>query len=81
MLILFIIVLGVFYIDIVLGVFYIDTANYNPFMPSGFGPVLTGAATVFFAVFGYDAMSTAAEEAEDGKKHMPKAILLSLVIA
>jgi APA family basic amino acid/polyamine antiporter len=43
--------------------------------------VLTGAATVFFAVFGYDAMSTAAEEAEDGKKHMPKAIILSLIIA
>ncbi len=64
-----------------LGIFYIDTANYNPFMPTGFGPVLTGAATVFFAVFGYDAMSTAAEEAEDGKKHMPKAILLSLIIA
>ncbi len=50
-------------------------------MPTGFGPVFTGAATVFFAVFGYDAMSTAAEEAEDGKKHMPKAIILSLVIA
>ncbi|GAA3696195.1 amino acid permease [Arthrobacter ginkgonis] len=64
-----------------LGVFYIDTANFNPFMPSGFGPVLAGAATVFFAVFGYDAMSTAAEEATDGRKHMPKAILLSLVIA
>ena len=64
-----------------LGIFYINTANYNPFMPAGFGPVLTGAATVFFAVFGYDAMSTAAEEAEDGKKHMPKAIILSLIIA
>ncbi|MDV2980682.1 amino acid permease [Pseudarthrobacter oxydans] len=64
-----------------LGVFYIDTNNYNPFMPSGFGPVLAGAATVFFAVFGYDAMSTAAEEAKDGKKHMPKAIILSLIIA
>ncbi|WP_244276932.1 amino acid permease [Geodermatophilus obscurus] len=64
-----------------LGVFYIDAANYDPFMPAGFGPVLTGAATVFFAVFGYDAMSTAAEEAEDGKQHMPKAIILSLVIA
>ena len=50
-------------------------------MPSGFGPVLAGAATVFFAVFGYDAMSTAAEEATDGSKHMPKAIILSLVIA
>jgi APA family basic amino acid/polyamine antiporter len=64
-----------------LGAFYIDTANYDPFLPAGFGPVLTGAATVFFAVFGYDAMSTAAEEAEDGKRHMPKAIILSLVIA
>jgi APA family basic amino acid/polyamine antiporter len=64
-----------------LGVFYIDSGNYNPFMPTGLGPVLTGAATVFFAVFGYDAMSTAAEEAEDGKQHMPKAIILSLVIA
>src|SRR3712207_6143868 len=64
-----------------LGIFYISTESYDPFMPAGFGPVLTGAATVFFAVFGYDAMSTAAEEAEDGKKHMPKAIVLSLVIA
>src|SRR3712207_771381 len=64
-----------------LGVFYIDGGNYDPFLPAGFGPVLTGAAAVFFAVFGYDAMSTAAEEAEDGKKHMPKAIILSLVIA
>lgn len=64
-----------------LGVFHINTQNYVPFMPSSFGPVLTGAATVFFAVFGYDAMSTAAEEATDAKKHMPQAILLSLVIA
>ncbi|WP_285727691.1 APC family permease [Psychromicrobium xiongbiense] len=64
-----------------LGIFYINTNNYNPFMPSGFGPVFTGAATVFFAVFGYDAMSTAAEEAKDGRKHMPKAIIFSLIIA
>ncbi|MCC3294188.1 amino acid permease [Arthrobacter sp. zg-Y411] len=64
-----------------LGIFYINTDNYTPFMPSGFGAVFTGAATVFFAVFGYDAMSTAAEEAKDGKKHMPKAILLSLAVA
>ena len=64
-----------------LGVFYINADNFNPFMPSGFGPVFAGSATVFFAVFGYDAMSTAAEEATDGKKHMPKAIILSLIIA
>ncbi|MFT4470772.1 amino acid permease [Arthrobacter sulfonylureivorans] len=64
-----------------LGFFFVDPGNYTPFMPSGFGPVLAGAATVFFAVFGYDAMSTAAEESVDGKKYMPKAILLSLGIA
>ena len=64
-----------------LGFFFINAENYDPFMPNGFGPVFAGAATVFFAVFGYDAMSTAAEEATDGKKHMPKAILLSLAIA
>ncbi|MCC3275271.1 amino acid permease [Arthrobacter sp. zg-Y40] len=64
-----------------LGFFFINTDNYTPFLPSGFGAVFTGAATVFFAVFGYDAMSTAAEEAKDGKKHMPKAILLSLGVA
>ncbi|NKX53261.1 amino acid permease [Arthrobacter mobilis] len=64
-----------------LGIFYVNTDNYTPFMPSGFGAVFAGAATVFFAVFGYDAMSTAAEESVDGKKYMPKAILLSLAIA
>ena len=73
------IVLIVFIIG--LGIFYIDAGNYDTFMPAGFSPVLAGAATVFFAVFGYDAMSTAAEEAEDGKKHMPKAIIFSLIIA
>ena len=64
-----------------LGIFFVNTSNYTPFLPNGFGVVFTGAATVFFAVFGYDAMSTAAEEAKDGKKHMPKAILLSLGIS
>ena len=66
---------------VVLGVFFIDPANYDPFLPNGFGPVFTGAATVFFAVFGYDAMSTAAEESKDAQRHMPKAILYSLAIS
>ncbi|WP_026556092.1 amino acid permease [Arthrobacter sp. 35W] len=64
-----------------IGIFHIQGENFVPFMPTSLGPVMAGAATVFFAVFGYDAMSTAAEEATDGKKHMPKAIILSLVIA
>ncbi|MER8220475.1 amino acid permease [Streptomyces sp. NPDC094143] len=63
------------------GVFHIDTANYDPFFPYGVGGAFTGAATVFFAVFGYDAMSTAAEESRDAQRHMPKAIIYSLVIS
>lgn len=66
---------------IAVGVFHIDTANYNPFFPYGVGGAFTGAATVFFAVFGYDAMSTAAEESKESQRHMPKAILYSLAIS
>jgi APA family basic amino acid/polyamine antiporter len=63
------------------GVFHINASNYNPFFPYGISGAFTGAATVFFAVFGYDAMSTAAEESKDAQRHMPKAIIYSLVIS
>ncbi|MER0242625.1 amino acid permease [Streptomyces sp. HSW2009] len=66
---------------IVVGFFHIDSGNYSPFFPYGVGGAFTGAATVFFAVFGYDAMSTAAEESKDSQRHMPKAILYSLGIS
>ncbi|WP_373864586.1 amino acid permease [Nocardia vaccinii] len=68
-------------IVIVVGFFYIKSGNYHPYFPFGFGGAVTGASTVFFAVFGYDAMSTAAEESVDAKRHLPKAILYSLAIA
>jgi APA family basic amino acid/polyamine antiporter len=63
------------------GAFYIQAENYVPFFPFGLGGAFAGAATVFFAVFGYDAMSTAAEESRDSQRHMPKAILYSLAIS
>ena len=66
---------------IVVGAFYIKSDNLTPFAPFGFGGIATGAATVFFAVFGYDAMSTAAEESKDAERNLPKAIVLSLGIA
>jgi APA family basic amino acid/polyamine antiporter len=66
---------------ILVGFFYVKTGNYTPFAPAGFGGAVTGAATVFFAVFGYDAMSTAAEESKDAQRHMPKAIIYSLAIS
>src|SRR5215203_4237720 len=66
---------------VIVGVFHVSSSNYTPFFPFGLGGAFTGAATVFFAVFGYDAMSTAAEESVDAKRHLPKAIIYSLAIS
>ena len=66
---------------VVVGFFHVKSSNYSPFLPFGLGGAFTGAATVFFAVFGYDAMSTAAEESVDAKKHLPKAIIYSLAVS
>lgn len=66
---------------VIVGVFHIHTANYHPFFPYGIGGAITGASTVFFAVFGYDAMSTAAEESRDARRHLPRAIVYSLAVS
>jgi len=66
---------------VAVGVFYVRADNLAPYVPFGFSGVATGAATVFFAVFGYDAMSTAAEESKEAERNLPKAIVLSLAIA
>jgi basic amino acid/polyamine antiporter, APA family len=66
---------------IIVGATFVHTGNFEPFFPFGANGAFAGAATVFFAVFGYDAMSTAAEESHDAQKHMPKAILWSLAIS
>ena len=63
------------------GLPYVHTANWHPFMPYGFGGVVEGAAVVFFAVFGYDTLTTAAEEARDPQRQLPRAVLLSLAIS
>jgi len=58
------------------GTFY----SYTGFFKHGWGGVLTGAAIVFFAFIGFDAVSTAAQEAKNPSKDMPIGILGSLVI-
>ncbi len=50
------------------------------FMPFGFGGVITGAAVIFFAYIGFDAVSTAAQEAKNPQRDMPIGILGSLAI-
>ncbi len=54
--------------------------DYSDFWHHGWGGVLTGAGIVFFAFIGFDAVSTAAQEAKNPKKDMPIGILGSLVI-
>ncbi|MER7013738.1 amino acid permease [Saccharopolyspora sp. NPDC000359] len=66
---------------VVVGLAQVDFGNLTPFAPFGWGGAVTGAATVFFAVFGYDALSTAAEESIEARKLLPKAMLLSLAIS
>lgn len=73
---------------IVLGWSYINEANYTPYIPEntgvkgqfGWSGIAAGAATVFFAFIGFDAVSTAAQEAKNPQKGMPIGILGSLII-
>jgi APA family basic amino acid/polyamine antiporter len=60
------------------GVLYINPDNWTPFAPNGWAGISTGAAIVFFAYIGFDAISTAAEETKDPQKNMPIGILGSL---
>ena len=49
-------------------------------MPTGFGGVMSGAAIVFFAFIGFDAVSTTAEETKNPQRDMPIGIIASLII-
>lgn len=62
------------------GVWYVKPENWSPFMPFGFSGVATGAATVFFAYIGFDAVSTAAEEVRNPQRNMPIGIIVSLLV-
>ena len=65
---------------VVVGVQHIDPANYVPFAPNGWTGIHQGAAIVFFAYIGFDAISTAAEETKDPQKNMPIGIIGGLAI-
>jgi APA family basic amino acid/polyamine antiporter len=62
------------------GFFYIDPAHWTPFAPNGWKGIHQGAAIVFFAFIGFDAVSTAAEETKNPQRSMPVGILGSLAI-
>ena len=62
------------------GLTKIDPANYTPFAPNGFAGIHHGAAIVFFAYIGFDAISTAAEETKNPQRNLPIGILGGLAI-
>jgi APA family basic amino acid/polyamine antiporter len=65
---------------VVVGVTHIDMGNYQPFAPNGFTGIHQGAAIVFFAYIGFDAISTAAEETINPQRNLPIGILGGLAI-
>lgn len=72
---------------IAIGIAYINRENWDPFIPLSTGPgefgwtgILRGAGVIFFAYIGFDAVSTAAQEARNAQRDMPIGILASLAI-
>ena len=62
------------------GLFYVKPLNWTPFMPFGWSGVMSGAAIIFFAYIGFDAVSTTAEEARNPKRDLPIGIIASLLV-
>ena len=62
------------------GFYYFKAENWTPFAPGGWTGIQAGAAYIFFAYIGFDAVSTVAEETKNPKRDMPIGIIGSLVI-
>ena len=65
---------------VVVGAMHVDPDNYEPFAPNGFRGIHQGAAIVFFAYIGFDAVSTAAEETKNPQRNLPVGILAGLSV-
>jgi APA family basic amino acid/polyamine antiporter len=65
---------------IAFGAFMVHPTNWHPFLPNGFGGMMSGAAIVFFSFIGFDAVSTTAEETKNPQRDMPIGIIASLII-
>lgn len=78
---------GLILLVVAVGWKYVDSANWHPFIPANAGPgkygmegVLRGAAMVFFAYIGFEAVSVAAQESHRPQRDLPIGMILSLVI-
>jgi len=71
------VVLGFF---VIVSFKFVKQENWTPFAPNGMTGIFSGAAVVFFAYIGFDAVSTTAEEAKNPKRDMPIGIIGSLIV-
>jgi APA family basic amino acid/polyamine antiporter len=86
--IIVVIKVGIILTFITVGAFFVDSANWHPFIPEatgvegqyGYGGILKAAGVIFFAYIGFEAVSTAAQEAKDPQKSVPFGIIMSLII-
>src|SRR6185503_709875 len=65
---------------IVVGFYWAEPANWKPFAPNGFTGISAGAAIVFFAYIGFDAVSTVAVETRNPQRNLPIGIIASLIV-
>lgn len=72
---------GILILFIILGIRHIDPSNWQPFLPFGTAGIFHGAAIIFFAFIGFDAVSTAAEEVKNPRRDLPFGIIASLFLA
>jgi APA family basic amino acid/polyamine antiporter len=70
--------IAVILLFVFLGVRHVSLANLQPMMPFGWKGVMAGAAIIFFAYIGFDAVSTAAEETKNPKKDVPLGLMICL---
>lgn len=72
--------LSVIALFVIIGAFYFNPDNWKPFMPFGVQGIVNGAGLIFFAYIGFDAVSTAADEAVKPQRDIPIGIIGSLVV-
>lgn len=72
--------LAVIVLFIVVAIFHVNPVNWHPFAPFGFSGIAAGASLIFFAYIGFDAISTAAEEARHPQHDLPIGLIGSLSI-
>ncbi|MFC6164246.1 amino acid permease [Lactiplantibacillus dongliensis] len=72
--------LAIIIMFLLVGSFYVKPSNWTPFAPFGVHGIFKGAAVVFFAYLGFDAVSSSAAEVKNAKRNMPIGIIGTLVI-